>query len=1214
MLCPQCGTENPPDVGQCKKCTTVLPLPAQSAEVTARSAPGEKTGMTPDMSLDRTMTSGVASGWTLGPQSAASGVYRSSFVVFEPGNVIGNRYEVLQLLGEGGMGAVYKVRDREVDRVVALKVIRPDLASRPEILARFKQELILARQVTHKNVIRLFDLGEADGVKFITMDFIEGRDLKSLLNEKEKFPPDEAVKIVAQISRALEAAHNEGVVHRDLKPQNIMMDAQGRATVMDFGIARSAEMPGMTQTGALIGTPEYMSPEQAKGERVDARSDLYTLGIIFYELLTGNTPHRADTALATLLKRTQERARPPIEHDSTIPQGISDVVMKCLEINTDNRYSSAREILEDLGQETRTGTRLRPPSVAGTTTTTATQVPAAGLLQRYGKWIAGIGVALVLITIVVIFRGNIFPGGKGVPGGTASLAILPFRNGSGDASLDWLGPGLAEMLRSDLSQSPDLTMVSPDRLHDILRDLRITPNSDIDPATLRRVSQFTNANTVVTGQYFKLGEQIRIEATLQDLQHQKNYPIKVEAPNEKDLLGIVDKLAQSIHSNLAAKSIFAKQTETKPFDLSSKNVDAVRNYTEGLELNRQGNYLDALKKFQSATQADPNFALAYSGMAQTYAKLGYDKDAEKNSAKAVDLSENLPAQERYRIVASNAKLENNFDKAIEAYENLLKLSPNDLKVNFDLAALYEDKGALDQAHDYYAKVLANDPKYVDALLAIGRVEIKRGNSQGSLDSLNRALSLSIELNNQMGKATVLQALGIAYRLLNRPDDALQNYQQSLAIKRQIGDKRGAAASLGEIAVTEQSQGKLDAAQRDYQEALKVEQEIGDKSGMGITLMSLGWLDYNRGKYEEALKTTKQSLQIQQETGNEDYQSHCLNNIGAILVAKGQYDDALTYYQQALQLREKLKNPGDIAETQQNLAETSAKLAQYEQALGYYLRALDLARNASDSRLAAIISSNMGTLFAYQGRFGAALSSRQDALKAFQQLQDRTTAMAEVVGGYGASLSLLGRGEEGRKSLDEAVKLARDLKADSILAQLLAGQGDSFFYGGNFKAARPFYEQSLQIAQRISDHDQSLNAKLALARLAVKEGRNAEAIGTLKKLAQEADSSRLKYAATECSVYLGEALLNSKNYSAARQELEGAVRKSESLGLKALLVRSDYLLAVALRATGDQSGATRRFQDASKLFEEMRQESHSDALLKRADLKQIAENPAGPSTK
>src|SRR5262249_54888047 len=195
-----------------------------------------------------------------------------------PGDVLGARYEIVRVLGQGGMGTVYKAMDREVEHLVALKLIRPDLAEEPVILARFKQELLTARQVTHRNVIRIYELSEIDGVKFITMEFVEGCDLRTLLHEKGKLPPEQAVEIVRQVCLALEAAHGVGIIHRDLKPNNIMQDKNGRILVMDFGLARSLESSdGMTQTGALLGTIEYMSPEQAMGKHLDARSDLFTL-------------------------------------------------------------------------------------------------------------------------------------------------------------------------------------------------------------------------------------------------------------------------------------------------------------------------------------------------------------------------------------------------------------------------------------------------------------------------------------------------------------------------------------------------------------------------------------------------------------------------------------------------------------------------------------------------------------------------------------------------------------------------------------------------------------------------------------------------------------------------------------------------------------------------------------------------------------------------
>ena len=269
-------------------------------------------------------------------------------LLLQPGILLGNRYQIIQLLGEGGMGAVYKARDIELDRIIALKVIRPELASNPEILQRFKQELILARQVTDRNVIRIFDLGEANGIKFITMEYVEGESLYHILRRQGKIPINEAVEIMRQMLSGLQAAHREGVIHRDLKPGNIMRDSQGRIVVMDFGLARSLEGGGMTLTGTMMGTLEYMSPEQAQAKQVDARSDIFTVGLICYELLAGVTPFHADSAIASLVRRTSERAIPVSDHDGTIPTSLSNIVSKCLERDPNLRYQNAGEVLRDI--------------------------------------------------------------------------------------------------------------------------------------------------------------------------------------------------------------------------------------------------------------------------------------------------------------------------------------------------------------------------------------------------------------------------------------------------------------------------------------------------------------------------------------------------------------------------------------------------------------------------------------------------------------------------------------------------------------------------------------------------------------------------------------------------------------------------------------------------------------------------------------------------
>jgi tetratricopeptide (TPR) repeat protein/predicted Ser/Thr protein kinase len=1187
--------------------------------------------------MDSNATAGSFTGTGSGTGGAGGGA-----AILEPGRVLGNRYEILAVLGEGGMGAVYKVHDREVGGYAALKVIRPEMANRPEVLQRFKQELILARQVTHKNVIRIHDLGEADGVKFITMDFVEGHDLSSMIREQGKFSPDDAAGIIAQVCRALDAAHSEGVVHRDLKPQNIMVDTQGRVKVMDFGIARSTEgTGGMTQTGALLGTPEYMSPEQAKGQHVDARSDLFSLGIIFYEMLTGKTPFHADTMMATIFRRTQEKARPPLELDPTIPQQVNDVVVKCLATEPEQRFQSASEILVALGRQTTTGSGTSLPGgtgfpaagggtgagTAGTASGTAATalptgaatlpptatvpVPAAGgLLGGRRKWLAA-GAAAVVVALAVAFfafRGKA-PGGAAGAGTAAhplSLAILPFENASGDASLDWLGSSLSEMLRTDIGQTEGFRTVSPDRLHEVLNALGVTPGTQIDSGLLGRVAGLTDADMVLSGQYVKAGGQIRIDARIEDLAHQRTIPLKVEARDENALLGSVDQLAKSVQHNLELAPKAVREMQASAFTPTSKSVPALKDYSQGLVLLRQGNQLEALKRFQSATTADPNFALAYSQLGQTYLQLGQDQKAQQASSQAVDLSSALPATEKYLIAAADAHIENNYDRAVQAYGELSKLLPNDSEVQYNLGLLSESHGNLADALKHYRRVLAADPKDFASLLGVGRAEIKSGNPQLSLDPLNRALSLSVELNNQQGKANALQAIGVAYQFLNRPQDALSNFQQSLEIKQKIGDKRGMAVSLDQIAQIEQTIGKPDDAAAHYQQELKIEKEIGDQSGMARALTNYGDLEQAQGRYDQALDATKQALQIYMTLSDQTDQVTALNNIGNIYFKKGQYTDALTNFQQALQLQEKMTNPGNLAMVLNNIGQSYQKLGQYDKALASYLKTVETARKAGDRFWIAGASESMGGLFGIEGRYGAALKAAEESYRNMQQLGNKDETAATIGADYGLALAQVGRFDEAAKPMADALALARTLGNNALIAAVLNHQAMRSFYAGDFQAAGSLFGQARAAAQKAGAREQSLVAGIGAARVQIRTGRAAAAAGPLRQLEHDADSLGNKYLSAQCVLYLGEALVASRSYAQAQAPLSQVVRTSQDGGMQSLLPQAEFLMGEALRGAGQGAQAEIHFKKARQLLQQMEQEAKSGSLLRRADLKAIAD--------
>jgi len=1121
--------------------------------------------------------------------------------MFSPGTVLGHRYEIVRLLGEGGMGAVYKAMDKELDRPVALKVIRPELAQNEGILERFKQELLLARQVTHRNVIRIYDLGEAEGTKFITMEFIEGEDLRILLLRTKKLTPEEAVEIIQQVCRALDAAHSVGVIHRDLKPQNIMREKGGRILVMDFGLARTLTSDALTRTGALVGTMDYMSPEQALAQSLDQRSDLYTVGLILYELLTGKMPFAADSALASLIKRTRERPVPVSDRDNSIPRPVSNIVSKCLERDVKLRYQSTAELLADLEtwQGKRAGTTLRFPTSA----------------KPWGQtipwhWIGSTAAVLALALIGFLLRGKLFSPSTNTPTAPAiSLAILPFRNASGDSSLNWLGTTVAQMLTTDMGESARLRTVASDRVNQILHDLRVAPDATLDPDTLRRVAEFATADRLLWGQYLKLGDQIRIDATLQDLKQQRNFALKAEAANEKDLPKALEQLAQSVEKDLALPPEALKEIQAQVLKPSTQSVPALRYYNEGVQLAHQGKNLDAVKQFEAATKEDPNFALAYSKLGVTYATLGYDDKAQEFLRKAVDLSDKVSPQEKSVILAEEVLVTKDYAKAIESYEQLAKILPEDYDVQYTLTRLYDDSGSLDKARAQYEKLLARDPKNVDTLLHLGILENRRNNPQAGLDYLNRGLTITVQLGNDEEKAAILEAIGNSYQGLSKPDDALRNYQDALDTRRRLGDKRGIAEALGWMAEVQQRLGRSEQALKSLEEAVALRREIGDKHGLGESLLDVGLLEESVGRYDEALNATKEALFMFRSVGDRQSEAICLNNIGWFYLDKADYEDAITYSQQALQIRQSLSAPADIAETLYNMGEIYVRMGQYSQGVDYYLKALDLWRKADDKRGIAFASYGLGRVFQFQGRYGAALSSENDALNNWRGTNDRGFWLPEIQGSYGNALMLLGQWDEAQKNLDEALASARELKNNSVIARILDFQGDRLFYHGDFSSARPLFEQALQAAERTTDREQILIARFNLAKLAVQEGHSREQLRGLQGLAGQAEKAGLEYLSVECSIFLAEALIDGKDYSHALELLDRSLRESEKLGLQASLVKSHYLLAEALRLSGKEAEAVHHYAEAHRILDEIAKEARSEEVLKRRDLAVIYKESA-----
>jgi tetratricopeptide (TPR) repeat protein len=684
----------------------------------------------------------------LGPPSSSN-----LEAILEVGTVLAGRYQILQMLGLGGMGAVYKAQDKELDRVIALKVIRPEIARHPEALARFRQELLTARQVTHKNVVRIFDIGESDGIKFITMEFVAGRDLRSILEERGQLPPTEAIAIMRQVCAALAAAHAENVIHRDLKPGNVMRDEQGRIVVMDFGLARTVDdSANMTRTGAIVGTVEYMSPEQALAGKLDARSDLFTIGLIFYELLTGKIPYKADSALASLIKRTQERAIPAAELDSTIPKALSDILSKCLERDPGQRYQTAQEIIDRLDEfEGR-----RPSSI---------QVQAPRVPDK--KWML---IAAGLVVVAVVAAGIIFHlRSRGVPRQAQkpiSVLLADFSNTTSDEVFDGtLEPAFALALEG----APFIS--SYNRSQARKEAGLIKAGGTLDEANSKLLAVRNGINVVITGSIAKQGEGYVLSCRALDADTGKTIVSeKTEASDKSSVLKAVGALAGAIRTGLGdstPESVKMAQQET----YTTASVEAAHEYARAQELRYAGKTQDAIKGYTRATELDPKFGTAYAGLAAMYANLGQREEATKYYKLALTHADRMTDREKYRTRGGYYLATLDAHHAIEEFTALTQAYPADNMGYSALAFAYYLRRDMTKAMEQGRKALEIYPKNVPYRNNVALYALYASDFSTAAKEASEALSQ----NPSYIKAYI--TLGLAQIGLGKADQALETYRK-----------------------------------------------------------------------------------------------------------------------------------------------------------------------------------------------------------------------------------------------------------------------------------------------------------------------------------------------------------------------------------------------------------------------------------------------------
>jgi eukaryotic-like serine/threonine-protein kinase len=750
IKCPKCHTENPDTLKFCGECGTLLTYPSKDI------------------------------------QPAVTETLQTPVQDLTTGSTFAGRYQIIEELGKGGMGKVYRVLDKRLKEEVALKLVKTEIASDKETIERFSNELKLARRISHRNVGRMYELMEAEGTYFITMEYVPGQDLRRLIRQTGQLTTGKAISIARQVCEGLSEAHGLSVVHRDLKPGNILIDRDGNAKIMDFGIARSISAKGITSAGVMIGTPEYMSPEQVEGKEADQRSDIYSLGIILYEMATGRVPFEGDTPLAIAVKHKTEAPRDPKLVNSQIPKDLSQVILRCLEKEKEKRYQTAGEVRSEL-EKIEKGIPAAERIVPERKYLTSRQITVTFGLKKL--WLP----ALILIAVAAI--GVIV--WKSLPHKQASVAVLPFRDLSPKKDQEALCDGMTDEIIAKLSTLEGWKVMN------MASALRFKNTEK----PIKEIGRELNVTTVLVGSVRKEEEDIRVITQLVNADDEfqlwsDTYEQKIERVFEIQS-DIAEKIVKSLKIKLSPEE--KAQIRKKP----TENMEAYNLYMQGRwfwNKRTPSGFQKSIEYFQKAIEIDPNYALAYAGMADNYLllaggwtglsfpkakeatlraleidgrlaeahaslgyiKLAYDFDwegSEKEFKRSIELNPNYATARHwypYLLMVLGRP-----DEAISEIRRALELDPLSLAINRDFGQSLYYAREYDQAADALQRAIEMDPNFPNSHFYLGLVYLEKSLYGEAVKEIQREK----EVAGRPFEPLLDVYIGIAYSRMGRKDEA-----------------------------------------------------------------------------------------------------------------------------------------------------------------------------------------------------------------------------------------------------------------------------------------------------------------------------------------------------------------------------------------------------------------------------------------------------------
>jgi serine/threonine protein kinase/Tfp pilus assembly protein PilF len=732
MRCPSCRSENPDETRFCGRCGVPLPGPAgpgQSSTVAMPAPPARE---------------------------------------LAPGETFAGRYQVIEDLGQGGMGRVYKVYDTEVREKLALKLLNPEIASDDRTIERFRSELRLARTISHRNICRMHDLGRDGSTYFITMEYVPGEDLKSLIHRIGALPVGKAVSLAREVCAGLAEAHRVGVVHRDLKPQNIMIDRDGNARIMDFGIARSIKGRGITGANVLIGTPEYMSPEQVEGKEAGPRSDLYSLGIVLFEMLTGRLPFEGESALSVAVKQKSEAPPDPRAFNGQVPEDLSRLVLRCLEKAPEKRPPGAAELSDELaGIESALPATVTPLPLRRPPTSKSITVR----LPSKKVWIPA---ALGLVAVVALALWLLLPGPAS---DRRSIAVMGFKNQTGDASFDYLQETIPNLLITSLEQSGRFRVTTWQELKDLLKQAGRDASAALDEEAGFDVCRRAGIETLAVGFYTKAGEafvtdvkvfEAATKRALRTTQARGDGPASI-------LKTQIDEISRAIRRGRGLAALKIEKAPPKIADVTTSSLEAYRAYLRGRDELERFFGPEAKRSLEKAVSLDPQFAVAYLYLAKAHIELGDRKAQDEALEKALQLAARASEKERLYIEASYAgAVKRDGAERRRLLEELVAKYPGEKDAYHELGRSYASAKLYPQALANFEKALALDPDFGPPLNEAAYACLRMGEPAKAIPYLERYSAAN------PGDPNPQDSIAEMYMRTGRLDDAVAKYREVLA--------------------------------------------------------------------------------------------------------------------------------------------------------------------------------------------------------------------------------------------------------------------------------------------------------------------------------------------------------------------------------------------------------------------------------------------------